>query len=142
MSTASVELTETNAKTPEPNRVSQRDAANWFEIPSTDFNRAIRFYEQLLGIVLRREVFGDEMAIFPCWPTGVGGAIVHREWHKPASAGSLIYLNADGVLSDAVARTEALGGSVQLPVTAVPGGFGHYACIVDSEGNQIGLHSH
>jgi predicted enzyme related to lactoylglutathione lyase len=118
----------------------RRDAANWFEIPSTNFERAVSFYERLLGVTLRRE--GGEMALFPSAQTGVGGSVVCRDWHKPAAAGALIYLNADGILPEVVARTKALGGKVMVPVTPVPGGFGHIACIVDSEGNQIGLHAH
>jgi predicted enzyme related to lactoylglutathione lyase len=30
---------------------------------------------------------------------------------------------------------------VQLPKTQIPGGYGYYACVLDSEGNHIGLHS-
>jgi predicted enzyme related to lactoylglutathione lyase len=118
------------------------DAVNWFEIPATDFNRAVLFYEGLLGVPLRRESFGEEMALFPSAPKGVGGAIVQRPSHRPAAAGVLIYLNVDGILADALARTPGLGGSVVFPITEVPGGFGSFACILDSEGNHIGLHQH
>jgi predicted enzyme related to lactoylglutathione lyase len=119
-----------------------RDAINWFEIPSLDFERAIIFYEKLLGTSLSRVTFGEAIAMFPSRPTGVGGAIVHRTAHLPAAGGPRIYINVDGILDEAVERVPEIGGSVEVPVTAVAGGFGHFACIVDSEGNHVGLHAH
>ena len=141
MSTATMNATEEETMQTGATSWLRHDAANWFEIPSTNFERAVSFYESLLGVTLRREA-GSEMAIFPSSQTGVGGSVVRRDWHKPGVSGALIYLNADGILADVVARTEVLGGSVMVPVTAVPGGFGHIACIVDTEGNQVGLHAH
>ena len=32
----------------------------WFEIPSVDFDRAVRFYEAALGTPLNRQQFGDQ----------------------------------------------------------------------------------
>jgi predicted enzyme related to lactoylglutathione lyase len=119
-----------------------RDAINWFEIPSLDFERAVTFYEKLLDTSLQRAAYRDEIAMFPARPTGVGGAIVHRATHLPANGGPLVYLNVDGILEEAVARVPAIGGRVQVPVTVIPEGFGAYACIVDSEGNHVGLHAH
>ena len=119
-----------------------RDAANWFEIPAEDLDRAVNFYERLLGTKLTVATFRDRMAMFPASETGVGGAIVCRPQHKPGATGPLVYLNADGVLEDAVKRVGEIGGSVLVPVTVIPGGFGSYACVVDSEGNHVGLHQH
>ena len=119
-----------------------RDAANWFEIPAEDLDRAVNFYERLLGTKLTVATFRDRMAMFPASETGVGGAIVCRPQHKPGATGPLVYLNADGVLEDAVKRVGEIGGSVLVPVTVIPGGFGSYACVVDSEANHVGLHQH
>jgi predicted enzyme related to lactoylglutathione lyase len=119
------------------------DAANWFEIPTTDLERATRFYELLLNAQLRREVFGDPMSLFPSSVKGVGGALVHRGPHQPSACGTLIYLNCDSGLAAALERMEAgKRGEVVIPITPVPGGFGSYAVIRDSEGNHIGLHEH
>jgi predicted enzyme related to lactoylglutathione lyase len=30
---------------------------------------------------------------------------------------------------------------VLVPRTEIPGGFGYFACLQDSEGNHVGLHS-
>lgn len=56
---------------------SPHDAVTWFEIPTADLDRATHFYEHLLDTKLHRAVFGDPMAVFPCDPEGVGGALVH-----------------------------------------------------------------
>ena len=82
------------------------------------------------------------MALIPSSLTGVGAALVQRPFHKPGNTGPLPYLNADGILETALARVESAGGKVLVPLTPVPGGFGTFACVLDTEGNHIGLHAH
>jgi predicted enzyme related to lactoylglutathione lyase len=119
------------------------DAANWFEIPTSDLDRAAKFYEQLLGAPLLRENSGEPMAFFPCDAKGVGGALIDRASQRPSEGGALIYLNCDGGLDAALERLRASGqGAVVLGKRAVPGGFGYVACIRDSEGNHVALHEH
>ena len=44
----------------------KRNAINWFEIPSGDFQRAKKFYETILGVELYATKMGDcDMAFFP-----------------------------------------------------------------------------
>ena len=46
------------------------NALTWFEIPTQDLDRAVRFYETVLGVHLKREVFGGvPHAIFPAGET-------------------------------------------------------------------------
>lgn len=127
---------------PTPSQQPPHDAVNWFEIPTTDLERAVGFYQQLLDTTLKVSFFGEPMALFPSAQEGVGGALVHRPRHQPANAGALVYLNADGRLDAALARTEEIGGKVLVPSTPVPGGFGSFAVVLDTEGNHIGLHAH
>jgi predicted enzyme related to lactoylglutathione lyase len=54
----------------------------------------------------------------------------------------MVYLNCDGELDSVLSRVPKAGGLVLMPKTPVPGGHGHFACLRDSEGNHIGLHSH
>jgi predicted enzyme related to lactoylglutathione lyase len=117
-------------------------AINWFEIPSTDLDRAATFYEKLFDRKIRREHFGEPMAIFMSSKEGVGGTLVQRADQPPSDSGVLIYLNADGILADAVARVPKIGGKVLVPITEIPGGFGRYAVLRDTEGNRIALHEH
>lgn len=118
-----------------------RDAANWFEIPATDLDRATTFYEFLLGTDIRRIDGPDPKAFFPAAEGGVGGAIVHRPSHQPGTSGPMIYLNVDSFFDQALDRAQSSGAQVLVPATAIPGGFGTFACILDSEGNHIGLAS-
>ena len=118
-----------------------RDAANGFEIPATDLDRATTFYEFLLGTDIRRIAGPDPKAFFPAAQEGVGGAIVHRPSHQPGTSGPMIYLNVDGFFEEALGRARSSGAHVLVPATPIPGGFGTFACILDSEGNHVGLAS-
>lgn len=115
---------------------------HWFEIPSADFERAIRFYEAVLGVGLRREAFGPmQMAVIP-HGDGVGGAVVHMAGGQPPGpAGALVYLAGGDDLAGPLARAVAAGGQVVVPKTAISPAIGHFAVFRDSEGNHVGLHS-
>ncbi len=117
------------------------NAVTWFEIPTTDFERATNFYEIVLDIKLRAWPGAEPCSLFPAQEGGVTGCIVHRPSQKPAADGSLVYLNADGKLDASLKRAEKLGANIFVPRTEIPGGFGYYACLQDSEGNHVGLHS-
>ena len=123
--------------------MTPRAAATWFEIPTTDLERATLFYELLLNDSLRRENYGEPMHLFPSDPTAVGGTLVSREFQKPSTCGTIIYLNCRTGLAAAIKRMESgKRGEVIVPITKVPGGFGSFAVIRDSEGNHVGLHEH
>lgn len=121
--------------------VVPQSAINWFEIPCEDLDRATNFYENLLGRKMNRESLGDPMAIFACDQKGTTGTLVKRTFQKPGGNGTMVYLNCDN-LDEVIARVPAAGGLILMPKTEVPGGFGHFACLRDSEGNHVGLHSH
>ena len=58
----------------------------YFEIPVTDLDRAINFYQSLLGIELERgSIHGYEMAFFPFENNGAGisGALCKGDVYKP-----------------------------------------------------------
>ncbi|GAC1351475.1 MAG: VOC family protein [Polyangiales bacterium] len=114
---------------------------NWFEIAVTDMDRAVKFYQDLLGIVLRRELFaGTPNAIFPKEEKGTGGSLVLDAKRTPGNSGTVVYLDATGQLDEVVKRASSLGGTVLLPTTAI-GDPGFIALIRDSEGNTVGLHA-
>lgn len=120
----------------------RQHAINWFEIPCADLDRATAFYETLLGAKMRRPSPTEPMVIFPTDETGTGGTLVKRAFQKPGATGPMVYLNCDGDLDAVLARVSQAGGLVLMPKTEVPGGYGHFACLRDTEGNHIGLHSH
>ena len=118
-----------------------KNAINWFEIPVADLDRAMRFYERVLGLSLKRAKFeGLDLAIFPSDERGVGGALISDARRKPSADGALVYLDASGKLDACVGRVQESGGKVVLPKTAI-GDPGFISLIVDSEGNVVGLHA-
>lgn len=117
---------------------------SWFEIPTADFERGVRFYETLLGVTLQRQDMGPlRMAMFPCDDmNGPGGAVIHMDGGQPPGPmGSVVYLSAGEDLSDALGRVEAAGGAILVGKTAIPPDMGYFAVFRDSEGNSVGLYS-
>lgn len=115
-----------------------KNMINWFELPVTDLSRATAFYEKVLATPLKTENFqGTEMAILKV--EGVSGALVKVPHRKPSGDGALIYLNVDGQLDAVLGRVEKAGGKVVGPVVDM-GPMGSYAVLLDTEGNQVGVH--
>jgi predicted enzyme related to lactoylglutathione lyase len=116
-------------------------ALTWFEIPTSDLERAVKFYETVLGIQLQREVFGGTpMAIFPASAQEAGGALVLEQGRAPSGGGTLIYLDAAGKLDACLSRVVRAGGLVVSGRTDI-GGPGYVAVLRDTEGNMVALHS-
>lgn len=117
---------------------------SWFEIPATDFQRCIRFYEALLDVALRREDMGPlKMAIFPK-EADSGGAVVFMaegQGQRPGPMGTLVYLNGGDDLSAPLARVESCGGAIIVAKTLIAPEIGYFAVFRDSEGNHVGLFS-
>jgi predicted enzyme related to lactoylglutathione lyase len=124
----------------------QRNMVGWFEVPVADMERAIKFYETVLGITLSRHLMGPlDMAWFP-WdekaPGARGSLVRHAEHYKPSTDGILIYFSSiTGDLADELARVEPAGGKVLMPKTQIAPDIGFMALFVDTEGNRIALHS-
>ena len=119
------------------------NAINWFEIPATNFDRAINFYNTVLGAPMQHvgEMAGNKMAFFPTEGQAVGGAVVAGEGYTPNANGTLVYLNGGEDLSTPLSRVDAAGGNVVMPKTKISDEIGHMAYFFDTEGNKIALHS-
>jgi hypothetical protein len=119
-----------------------KNAINWFEIPSSDFDRAVTFYETIFGQELRKGDFmGTPTAVFAYEKPCVSGCILKEEGQTPSSAGTRVYLNADGIFDEVLMRVSKAGGKVET-VIELPNGLGRSAHIIDSEGNRVGLHTY
>ncbi|MBU9544696.1 VOC family protein [Burkholderia multivorans] len=118
-------------------------AIAWFDIPSLDFDRAIRFYEAVLQTTLHREVIGGvPMAIFDHEASSTGGSIVFDPQQlKPSANGVLVYLNAGESVVAALDRARRAGGVVQGSVVELPNNYGYIGYLIDTEGNRVGLHA-
>lgn len=119
-----------------------KNAINWFEIQTTDLDRAVKFYSTILGMDMQKtETMGETISMFPFeWNGGVGGSLVQRADAKPSTDGTMVLLNADGKLDEMVSRVEAAGGKVLAPRVPI-GDNGFIAVFIDSEGNRVGLHA-
>jgi uncharacterized protein len=114
----------------------------WFEIPSADFDRAVTFYETIFGQELNKMDFmGTPTAVFAYEKPAISGCIVKEDDVRPGPGGSVVFLNADGIFDDVLARIPKAGGKV-VSVIELPKGMGRAARIIDSEGNQVGLHTY
>lgn len=113
----------------------------WFDVPCVDLDRAIAFYEAVLGCTIDRQHFeGVSMGILPHDDNTVGGCLAVMSDTRPSDSGILIYLNCDGRLDEALAAVEPHGGQVLQAKHAI-GPHGFRAVVRDSEGNRVALHS-
>lgn len=123
-----------------------KNAISWFEIPSTDIERAATFYETIFQIKLNPlDLPNIKMRMFPIDNPmeGIGGAIVNSGgFHKPsATDGPLIYLNGNPDVQNVLNKVEAAGGKIMVPKTEISPDYGYMAVFMDTEGNRIALHS-
>lgn len=119
-----------------------KNAINWVEIPTRNFETAKKFYEAILGAEMYAvDAMGMKMAFFPFdMKEGIGGGIIQGQGYEPSDKGTLAYLNGGEDLSVVLSRVEEAGGKILLPKTAI-GENGFMAHFLDSEGNRVGLHS-
>lgn len=114
----------------------------WFELPVVDIERAVRFYESVFAVSLRRENCGGHpMAIFPYAEPQPSGALVQMPQLEPRDNGTLVYLNGGEDLNLALERVKAAGGEVVMEKSAIGKDIGYIALFMDSEGNRVGLYS-
>jgi predicted enzyme related to lactoylglutathione lyase len=118
----------------------------WFEIPVTDMDRAIAFYETVFDLRLQRRDLGVlQMALFPAVEgRGAAGSLVrHPDFYHPhREQGVLVYLNApSGDLARELGRVAAAGGEVLQEKKQIAPGAGYMALFVDTEGNRLAMHS-
>ncbi len=122
-----------------------KHAISWFEIPTLDIDRAVKFYEAIFDIkLIAFDTPQILMRMFPIEdPMNIGGALVYnKDFYKPSeSAGILVYLNGNPDVQNILNRVEKAGGKIMVPKTEISPEHGYMALIIDTEGNRIGLHS-
>ena len=120
-----------------------QNVITWFDVPTLDFDRAIKFYSTILGESVRVDDFmGQKLGFFPMeGKEGIGGDIVPPSpEYIPSTQGTRVYLSCEGKLNEVLGRVVAAGGVILQPKNSI-GEMGWIAMIMDSEGNTIGLHS-
>jgi uncharacterized protein len=119
------------------------NAVSWFEIPALDFERAKKFYAELLQLEITVVPMPEgEYAVFPMdnEAPGASGAIMKMEGAVPSTDGPSIYFNGGEDLSVPLARVEPAGGKIIIPKTSI-GENGFFAQFLDTEGNRLAFHS-
>ena len=119
------------------------NSLNWFEIPAIDLERSKKFYETIFDIQMEGMNMDDSLMAFFPWEPGSGkatGAVVQSKQHKPSMEGTIVYLNANPKMDGVLAKVEKAGGRILLSKTSI-GEHGNIAFIMDTEGNNIGIHS-
>lgn len=112
----------------------------YFEIPVDDMDRAVAFYESLLGTKLtRQKVDGYDMALFPFdeGAPGATGALAKGDVYRPSKNGAILYFRVKDI-RQIVAKAQAMGRPILYPVKDI-GDAGFVAEIEDSEGNRLAL---
>ena len=119
-----------------------KNTINWFEIPATDLDRAIKFYNSVLHTPVQRHPdFPPFMAFFVGEEMNVGGSIVQHDEYTPSTNGILIYFDAGDDMQAVLDRIEPNGGKILQGKTLITEEIGYMALFLDSEGNRIALHS-
>lgn len=124
--------------------MTKMNAVGWFDIFVDDLDRAVAFYQTVLGRTL--EPMGDptgetQMMSFPADMSvyGAAGALTKSAHARPGIGGTIIYFCVEDCAEEQGRVVEA-GGQVVRPKFSI-GEFGWVALCQDSEGNMFGLNS-
>ncbi|WP_445382450.1 VOC family protein [Robiginitalea sp. IMCC43444] len=123
----------------------KQNMVTWFEIPVTDMQRAIKFYEAVFGVAIDLHQMGElEMGWFPSaeGKSGASGTLIrHPDWYFPSeSKGPLLYFSSEDVNHE-LGRVEQAGGKIVVEKRQISPEYGFMGVFIDSEGNRIALHS-
>lgn len=137
----------TDTKTKEENMLTQKannmnNLISIVEISTTDFSRAVKFYQTILGVTIEiMEMDGNQMGVLPNEEGTVNVVLVKGKDYKPTTDGAVLYLNAGNDLQPMLDKVEQNGGQVIVPKTEISPEMGFFALFIDTEGNKLGLHS-
>ena len=115
--------------------VSKRNVVH-VEIPAADVPAASKFYQDLFGWKMEHAAEFD----YTLWEdgSGYGGGFTKVSDESPAGQ-VVVYIQSDDIEAD-LKRVEALGGSVVVPKTEIPG-TGWFAHFKDPTGNLLALYT-
>ncbi|MCK4428654.1 MAG: VOC family protein [candidate division Zixibacteria bacterium] len=106
------------------------------EIPTTDMEKATKFYEGLFGWKIKMEP-GSDYAFFDTGTEPGGGIMKTDKVSQPTGMGLTFYVLVDSI-EDTLSKAEKLGGKLVKEKTAV-GDMGWFGLFSDLDGNVIGI---
>ena len=110
----------------------------WSEIPVTDMDRAIAFYNAVFTIELKKDETGpNPMAMFPT--SDSNGIAANLYPGKPAGDGSgpTVHFTCPDTVEATLTRVKEAGGEVVSDIISIPAG--RFAYCKDLDGNSIGV---
>jgi len=116
--------------------MSKHGEFSHIEFPADDVERAKAFYAAVFGWQFRSMDEMENYYLYDAGPGGLGGGIGKRGENAPDAIRN--YIGVDSI-DASLAAASANGGTVVVPKTDI--GFGWYAAITDSEGNELGLYT-
>lgn len=124
--------------------MTKMNAVGWFDIFVNDMDRAVAFYETVLGQTFEEMVDPtgqSQMMSFPAdmGAYGAGGALTKTDHASPGIGGTIVYFSVEDTAVNE-ARVADAGGIVVRPKFSI-GDFGFITLIQDTEGNMFGLNS-
>ena len=116
--------------------MSDRTIMAWGEIPVTDMDKAVAFYNTVFGYSMEIDNSGpNPMAVLGGLENTAGA---HLYPGKPAAdGGNTIHLAITDTLEEGIDRCWKAGGQVISPAISIPAG--RFAYAKDLDGNSIGL---
>lgn len=115
---------------------------NWFEIPASNIDRAVNFYNAILGVEIHTiDMFGTKMGMLPSDGRNVSGAVVQGDDYSPSKEGVLAYLNGGKDLQNVLDKVATNNGMVIVPKTQISPEMGYFGMFIDTEGNKMAVHS-
>lgn len=122
--------------------MSHQNAVVWVDIPVGNLDRAIAFYEKVLGAPVEKQSRdGHDFGLLPQAGEGVSASLSVCKDNEPCTKGPLIYISVEGRLDAALETVAREGGEILQGRHAI-GPWGYAAVITDSEGNRVALHSY
>ncbi len=113
------------------------------EIPVSDFSRAVKFYEGVLGVKIQVvEMDGVTMGVLPSEEGTVNVVLAKGNDYKPTANGAILYFQAGDDLQPMLDSVKLNGGRISVPKTQISPEMGFFALFIDTEGNTLGLHAH
>lgn len=120
-----------------------KNLIEFVEIPSSDFNRAVQFYETVFGLKLTvcDDSETEKMAFFSDFSVKPNVAISWAANFYPSKDGILIHFPVED-LEATLKLVCANGGRTVRPKTKIEAkDMGYFAVFSDSEGNTVGLYA-
>lgn len=120
------------------------NAIAWFDIFVNDLDRAVGFYQKVLGAALENmpDPTGEsQMMAFPAnmGAYGAAGALTKAPHGQPGVGGTIVYFGV-GDCAENESRVVAAGGQIVRPKFSI-GEFGYVSLCMDTEGNMFGMNS-